>query len=149
MQALNFPKYKFKLKSNENKVFIFDIIRKKYLVLTPEEWVRQHILHFLIYDMKYPISLIAVERQIRVNSTNKRFDILVFNTDGLPNIIVECKAPSVRITQETFDQLARYNMTIDANFFMVSNGLDHYFCTIDHQNKRYQYLKTLPKYSTN
>lgn len=146
MVALNLPQAKLKIKSKENKQYIFDIIRKKDVVLTPEEWVRQHILHFLITIKGYPKSIIAVEKQLTINTLKKRFDILVFNTNGLPKIIIECKAPKVKITQEAFDQIARYNLKLNANYLMVSNGLTHYFCKLDTANERYVFLEDLPEY---
>lgn len=146
MQALNLPHFKFKIKSKENKYLIFDIIRKKYIVLTPEEWVRQHIIHYLIVVKKYPISLIAVEKQLTVNTLKKRTDIVVFSSKGKPNIIVECKASNVKINQETFNQIARYNLKLNANYLMVTNGLEHYYCKIDTKNERYNFLKELPNY---
>ena len=149
MQPLNLPTYKFRIKSSENKHFIFDIIRKKYMVLTPEEWVRQHFIHYLIEVKKYPISLIAVEKKLTINKLTKRTDILVFNNKGLPNIIVECKAPSVKITQETFDQIARYNLKLDANYLITTNGLEHFYCKMDTKNEQYIFLKTIPEYSEN
>ena len=146
MQPLNLPTYQFKIKSKENKQFIFDLIRKKYVVLTPEEWVRQHILHFLIFKKGYPKSLIAVEKQLTINTLVKRFDILVFNTKGLAHLIIECKAPKVKITQDAFDQIARYNLKLNAAYLMVSNGLDHYYCELDTINEQYLFLKDLPAY---
>lgn len=146
MQQLNLPSYSFRLKSSENKTLIFDIIRKKYVVLTPEEWVRQHILHYLIHEKKYPISLIAIEKQLKINSLTKRTDIVVYNRKGLPEIIVECKAPSISISQETFDQIARYNLTLEANYLMVSNGLNHYYCQSDLENQTYVFLRDIPEY---
>ena len=146
MQKLNFPSYSFRLKSSENKTLIFDIIRKKYVVLTPEEWVRQHVVLFLIEEKKYPISLIAVEKQLKINSLLKRTDVVVFNTNGTPEILIECKAPSVAISQATFDQIARYNLTAQSNYLMVSNGLNHYFCQIDKENETYVFLKEIPNY---
>ena len=146
MQKLNLPTCTFNIKSNENKKFIFDIIRKKYFVLTPEEWVRQHFIHFLIHRKKYPISLIAVEKQLRINQQKKRTDILVFNTLGTPQIIVECKAPSIKITQKSFDQIARYNLKLNAKYLIVSNGLRHYFCEMDFKNETYVFLKEIPDY---
>ena len=146
MQELNFPSYAFKLKSSENKTLIFDIIRKKYVVLTPEEWVRQHVVLFLIEEKKYPISLIAVEKQLKINSLLKRTDVVVFNTKGTPEILIECKAPSVAISQATFDQIARYNLTAQSNYLMVTNGLNHYFCQIDKENETYVFLKEIPNY---
>ena len=149
MQQLNLPTYKFRIKSSENKLFIFDILRKKYVNLTPEEWVRQHFVHFLIKEKKYPISLIAVEKKLTINKLTKRTDILVFNNKGLPNIIVECKAPSVKITQETFDQIARYNLKLEANYLITTNGLEHFYCKMDTKNEQYIFLKNLPAYSDN
>ena len=146
MQVLNFPTYKFKLKSSENKQYIFDVIRKKYVVLTPEEWVRQHTVIFLTDQKKYPKSLIAIEKQLEVNKLKKRTDILVFNTNGQPELIVECKAPTIKLTQASFDQIARYNLKLEANYLVVTNGLQHYFCKLDHQNERYIFLKEIPDY---
>ena len=147
MQVLNFPAYRFKLKSSENKQYIFDVIRKKYVVLTPEEWVRQHVLHFLIYDKKYPVSLTTVEKQLLVNNLKKRTDVLIYNVKGTPELVVECKAPKVKITQDTFDQIARYNLQLRANYLMVSNGLQHYFCKLDYENECYVFLENIPDYA--
>jgi len=146
MQPLNLPTYKFRIKSNENKYSIFDIIRKKYVILTPEEWVRQHFIHFLIDEKKYPISLIAVEKKLTINNLTKRTDILIFNSEGLPHIIVECKAPSIKINQETFDQIARYNLKLNANYLVVTNGLEHFFCSMDTKNEQFVFLKDVPNY---
>ena len=146
MQPLNLPTYKFKIKSNENKYSIFDIVRKKYVFLTPEEWVRQHFIHFLIEEKKYPISLIAVEKKVTINNLTKRTDILIFNAEGSPNIIVECKAPSIKLNQETFDQIARYNLKLNANYLIVTNGLEHFFCIMDTKNEQYIFLEDIPNY---
>lgn len=147
MQELNLPTYKFKLKSNENKMHIFDKLRKKWMVLTPEEWVRQHYVSYLIEEKKYPIALIAIEKQMVINNRKKRTDILVFNTEGKPDIIVECKAPSIKITQDTFDQIARYNLKLQANFLIVTNGLEHFYCKMDFKNETYIFLKEIPDYN--
>ncbi|TYP98307.1 type I restriction and modification enzyme subunit R-like protein [Tenacibaculum adriaticum] len=146
MQKLNLPAYPFKLKSNEKHTLIFGEIRKKYVVLTPEEWVRQHFVQFLIQEKNYPTSLIAVEKQLIVNNLKKRSDILVFSSNGLPNIIVECKAPHIKITQDTFDQIARYNLKLNANFLIVTNGLQHFFCKLDIENETYIFLEEIPSY---
>lgn len=146
MQSLNFPSYPFRLKSSENKTLIFDIIRKKYVVLTPEEWVRQHVVHYLHTEKKYPLSLISIEKQLKINTLVKRTDVVVFNKKGTPEIIVECKAPNVPISQGTFDQIARYNLTLKANFLMVSNGLNHYYCQMDHEKETYVFLQEIPNY---
>ena len=146
MQKLNFSKYNFRFKSNENKTLIFDIIRKKFVILTPEEWVRQHTLHFLITEKKYPVSYINVEKQLLLNDTVKRYDIVIFKNDGDVEIIIECKAPSITINQVSFDQIARYNLALNSNLLMVTNGLTHYFCKMDIKNKKYFFLRDLPKY---
>lgn len=148
MRKLNLPFYSFKLKSNKKQTFIFDEIRKKYVVLTPEEWVRQHFIKFLVKERKYPISLIAIERQLIINNLKKRSDILVFSSNGLPNIIVECKAPDIKITQKVFDQIAQYNLKLNANYLIVTNGLEHYFCKLDYKNKRYVFLKDIVEYKS-
>ncbi len=146
MQKLNFPSYVFRLKSNENKTLIFDIVRKKYVILTPEEWVRQHVVHFLLKEKNYPISLIALEKQLKINLRTKRTDIVVYNIQGNPEILIECKAPSIKISQTTFDQIARYNLSTKANYLMVTNGLTHYFCQIDTTIETYIFLKDIPSY---
>ncbi|WP_027393658.1 type I restriction enzyme HsdR N-terminal domain-containing protein [Aquimarina latercula] len=146
MQNLNFPAYQFRFKSSENKVSIFDRIRKKFIILTPEEWVRQHTIHYLIEEKKYPESLINVEKLIKVNDLNKRYDIIVFNPDGSIYLIIECKSHSVRITQEVFDQIARYNLVLNSEYLMITNGLDHYYCQMNYQEKRYTFLKDIPDY---
>jgi hypothetical protein len=147
MIKLNLPTSNFRLKSSENKTLIFDNLRKKYLVLTPEEWVRQHFVRFLIDYKKYPISLIALEKQLTINNRKKRTDILVFNTLGTPDIIVECKAPSIKITQDTFDQIARYNLKLKANYLIVTNGLEHFYCKMDFENETYIFLREIPDYN--
>lgn len=147
MQNLNLPNYKFKLKSSENKTLIFDNLRKKYFVLTPEEWVRQHFVQYLIDEKKYPVSLIALEKQLTINNRKKRTDILVFNADGNPDIIVECKAPHIKITQATFDQIARYNLKLKANYLIVTNGLEHFYCKMDFEKETYIFLKEIPSYN--
>ncbi|MDX6183007.1 type I restriction enzyme HsdR N-terminal domain-containing protein [Flavobacterium sp. Fl-77] len=146
MQQLNFPSYSFRFKNSENKVSIFDEIRKKFIILTPEEWVRQHVVHFLMNEKKYPKSLINVEKVLKVNGLRKRYDVVVFDTDGTIHILVECKAPEVKISQATFDQIARYNMTMQARFLNVTNGLQHFFCKMDFENKKYDFLRDLPNY---
>ena len=146
MQQLNFPSCKFRFKNSENKIAIFDEIRKKFIFLTPEEWVRQHVVHFLVNSKKYPKSLINVEKQLRINGLIKRYDIVVYHPDGSINVLVECKAPSVKITQETFDQIARYNQTLNAGFLMVTNGLNHYFCQMDFELEKYTFLEDIPTY---
>ena len=144
MQKLNFPAYTFRFKNSENKVAIFDVIRKKFIILTPEEWVRQLTVQFLLEEKKYPKSLINVEKVLKINGLTKRYDVVVFNSDGSIFILVECKAPEVKISQNTFDQIARYNLTMKAQHLMVTNGLNHYFCQMDFEKEKYIFLKELP-----
>ena len=146
LQELNFPKYSFRFKNSENKVSIFDDIRKKFVILQPEEWVRQHCLQFLILEKLFPKSLINVEKELIVNSLRKRYDIVIYNSDGSIHLIVECKAPSISIDQVVFDQIARYNSKLKATYLMVTNGINHYYCQMDFENKRYQFLKEIPDY---
>jgi hypothetical protein len=146
MVKLNFPEYRFRFKSNENKPLIFDDIRKKFVVLTPEEWVRQHTVRYLTSEKKYPVSLINVEKELRLHNTLKRYDIVVFDRNGRVHILIECKAPSVAITQHTFDQIARYNLELEANYLYLTNGLSHYFCRMNHNNQGYDFLNELPEY---
>lgn len=148
MQKLNFYSYSFRFKNSENKVSIFDEIRKKFIILTPEEWVRQHVVQFLLEEKNYPKSHINVEKVLKVNGLRKRYDVVVYKPDGSIYILIECKAPEIKIAQATFDQIARYNMTMDAQFLMVTNGLDHYFCQMDFENEKYQFLADLPNYTT-
>ena len=147
MQKLNFPVYSFRFKNSENKVSIFDEIRKKFILLTPEEWVRQHVVQFLLQDKKYPKSYINVEKLIKINDLSKRYDGVVFQPNGEIFLLIECKAPEVQISQQTFDQIARYNLVLKAKYLMVTNGLNHYFCQMDFENEKYVFLKELPEYS--
>ena len=146
MQKLNFPEYTFRFKNSENKVAIFDDIRKKFIVLTPEEWVRQHVVRYLLENKNFPKGHVNVEKIVKVNGMNKRYDIVVFRPDGSIYLIVECKAPAVPIAQTTFDQIARYNMTLNATHLMVTNGLSHYFCQMDHEAEKYIFLQDIPSY---
>ena len=147
MKKLNFPVYSFRFKNSENKVSIFDEIRKKFILLTPEEWVRQHVVQFLLQDKKYPKSYINVEKLIKINDLSKRYDGVVFQPNGDIFLLIECKAPQVPISQQTFDQIARYNLVLKAKYLMVTNGLNHYFCQMDFENEKYVFLKELPEYS--
>ena len=146
MKQLQFPTYSFRFKNSENKVAIFDEIRKKFIIVTPEEWVRQHVVQFLLQDKKYPKSHINVEKLLKINGLNKRYDVVVYKPDGNITILIECKAPGVKISQSTFDQIARYNMTLNADYLMVTNGLNHYFCKMDYENEKYDFLSELPEY---
>jgi len=147
MHPLNFPKYSFRLKNSENNVCIFDVIRKKFVVLQPEEWVRQHTVNYLLREKKYPKSLINVEKQLTINTIKKRYDIVVFNSDGGIHVLVECKAPSIVVDQHTFDQIAQYNLKLNADYLMVTNGLRHFYCKMDFESEKYTFLKDIPDFS--
>jgi hypothetical protein len=145
MLKLNFPDYTFRFKNSENKSLIFDVIRKKFVVLTPEEWVRQHVVHFLISEKHFSSSLINVEKQLILNKTKKRYDIVVFNNDGSIYLIVECKAPNIAINQDAFDQIARYNLVTNAQYLMVTNGLENYYFRMDYESERYIFMEEIPE----
>ena len=147
MQKLNFPSYSFRFKSSENYIQIFDVIRKKFVALQPEEWVRQHVVHYLRNDKNYPASLINVEKQLMVNGLPKRYDIVVFQPNGNIELLVECKSPKTTITQEVFDQIAIYNLSLKANYLMVTNGLSHYYCQFDGEERKYRFLVQIPDFS--
>jgi hypothetical protein len=146
VQKLNFPQFEYRFKSTENKISIFDVIRKKFIILQPEEWVRQHCVHYLINEKNYPKSLINVEKELNINGLKKRYDIVIFNPDGSILLIVECKSHDITINQNTFDQIARYNLALDAEFLMVTNGINHYYCQMDTEAERYQFLRDIPNY---
>ncbi len=146
MTELNFPKYRVLIKNKEEKTLIFDSIRKKYVMLTPEEWVRQHLINYLVTEKKYPASLISVEMPLKYVRLNKRSDVVVFDCNGNPLMIAECKAPEVKITQSVFDQIFIYNGTIKTACLMVTNGLQHYCISIFPDGKPNQFLKEIPSY---
>jgi len=143
MITLNFPDFEFKLKKIDNKTFIFDSFRKKFILLTPEEWVRQHVLNFLVLK-KIPITHIAVEKQIIINSLNKRFDVVIYNNTGDVIMLVECKSPSIKLTQNVFDQISIYNLNLNSKYCMVTNGLDHIYFKIDKLSKKFTFVKDFP-----
>ena len=149
MLNLNFPTYNFRFKNSENRVSIFDGIRKKFIILTPEEWVRQHVVQFLLQEKNYPKSYVNVEKLVKVNDIHKRYDVVVFQPNGELFLLIECKAPEVKITQDTFDQIARYNLKLKAQYLMVTNGLNHYFCQMDFEKEQYVFLEELPAFVSN
>lgn len=146
MSELNFPNYAFKLRTGTTSREIFDVVRKKWIVLTPEEWVRQHVVRWLGEQKKYPVSLMAVEKQIKINGLQRRCDIICYDQQLTPLVIVECKAPEVKITQDVFDQAARYNLVVGAKYFLLTNGLQHYCCEMDSVKQEWHFLKELPAY---
>ncbi len=143
MQALAFPTFSFTTKSSENKRFILDSIRKKFVLLTPEEWVRQHVIQDLLHKGISKTRL-SIEKQFEVMGQQKRFDVVVAGSNASIALLVECKAPEVPITQATFDQIARYQLALNANFLMVTNGLEHIYCQIDYAQQTYHFMPDFP-----
>ncbi|MCY1633086.1 type I restriction enzyme HsdR N-terminal domain-containing protein [Marinifilum sp. D737] len=148
MENLNLPTYSFKIKSDLQRKLIFDSIRKKYVVLTPEEWVRQNFIRYLVEEKKYPASLIAVEKKVDVNLLPQRSDIVLYNCNANPVMIVECKASKIKITQDVFNQIARYNMKLRVPFLVVTNGLKHFCCYMDYEKKSFKFLEDIPNYQS-
>jgi type I site-specific restriction-modification system R (restriction) subunit len=147
MQKLNLPAYSFRIKTTDEKSFIFDSLRKKFVRLTPEEWVRQNFVRFLISGKNFPDSLMAVESGVNVNNHLQRADLVIFNRNGIPVLIAEFKAPDIKISQQVFDQIVRYNMRLKVGYLIVSNGLEHYCCKIDYTNHSYAFLPDIPDFS--
>ncbi|MDR2148952.1 MAG: type I restriction enzyme HsdR N-terminal domain-containing protein [Tannerella sp.] len=147
MIQLNLPKYNAKIIEKGGKSYIYDSLRRKHVALTPEEWVRQHFVRFLITDRLFPAGLIANEVTIDMNGASKRCDTVVYDRFLTPVVIVEYKAPDVKITEQVFDQIARYNSVLKVPYLIVSNGLVHYCCQIDYQTMTYVFLKEIPFFS--
>jgi hypothetical protein len=147
MQKLNLPEYSFRIKTTEGKTLIFDSLRKKFVRLTPEEWVRQNFVQFLIIEKNYSVSLIVIEASVKVNNNPQRADLVVFDRSGNPALVAEFKAPEVKISQQTFDQIVRYNMQLKVPFLIVSNGLEHYCCRINYDDNLYAFLAEIPEFS--
>lgn len=143
---LNLPAYAANIRRDGTKLLIFDQLRKKQLVLTPEEWVRQHWIHHLVHGKGYPRSLIKIEGGLSVNSMHRRSDLVIYNTQGNKILLAEFKAPTVKITQAAFEQIARYNMVHRVPLLLVSNGLHHYYCRIHFEEDRFEFLAELPDY---
>jgi len=147
MQNLNLPTFDLKTRLNsKGKTEIFDSIRKKWLVLTPEEWVRQNFALFLIEHKKFPASLMAIEKGLKVNNLVKRTDIVQYNKSGNAVVIIECKAPKIKISEDTFAQAAMYNMNMKVDYLIMTNGMTHYCCKIDNETHKLQYLKEIPMF---
>lgn len=147
MEKLSFPEYNFKIKNDGQRTQIFDPFRKRYVALTPEEWVRQHILEFLVSEKGFPRGLMSVEESLKLHGQSKRADIVVYNNTGRPQMLVECKAPEVKLKQETFDQVARYNIVYQVPFLLISNGLEHYCCRLNLEEKTYFFLEEIPDFA--
>ncbi len=146
MQSLNLPTYFFRIKEVKGKKYIFDEIRRRFVLLSPEEWVRQHMVRFLTTEKNFPRQLISIEKGFHYNRLAKRYDLLVYSRTGNPLMIVECKAPGVEIGQKVFDQASRYNITYQADYLLVTNGNKHYCCHIRQDRKGYEFLRDIPLY---
>ncbi|MEO9802334.1 MAG: type I restriction enzyme HsdR N-terminal domain-containing protein [Reichenbachiella sp.] len=146
MEELNLPKFRFKVRETQKGRDIWDEFRKKYVALTPEEWVRQHFVKFLNENLKYPKSLLKMEFEVRYNRLKKRPDIVAYNSLGEPFLIVECKAPGIRISNDTFQQVAVYNQTLRARYLVVTNGLEHFCCEQNLKTGTFQFLEKIPVY---
>lgn len=144
--ALNLPAFDINTRTYKGQQQVFDPIRKKFVALTPEEWVRQHIINYLVEHKSFPAGLIAVEHPVVLSGMQQRVDIVVFSRSGDPVLVVECKADSVKITQDTFAQAARYNLVLKASYLVVSNGLKHYCSRVDLENKKFTPLPNIPMY---
>lgn len=146
LPKLNLPFYKFKYQSHGNTTQIFDSFRKKYVALTPEEWVRQNFLQYLVNEKNFPAGLIRVEMVLRLSAVNKRCDAVVYNNRSEPVVIIECKAPTVKLNQESFKQISLYNSVLSVKYLMVSNGIVHYCCKMNYQDKSYEFLTDIPEF---
>lgn len=148
MLPLNIPSYPTKIAVRNGKNVIFDILRRRYVALTPEEWVRQHFVHFLIERKGYPQSLMANEISLSLNGMAKRCDTVLYNRDLTAKMIIEYKAPHIEISQKVFTQISHYNLVLKVDYLIVSNGLSHYCCKMDYLNQTYEFLTDIPDYSS-
>jgi hypothetical protein len=146
LKQLNLPQYSFRVTGKEGSEMILDPLRKKFVKLTPEEWVRQNFVQYLVNEGKYPPGLIGIEVMFRINKLKRRTDILIHNRVGEPVMLVECKAPEVKINDKVFDQIVVYNMQFKVPYIIVTNGMDHYACKVNHEEKKYEFLLVIPLY---
>ncbi len=148
MERLNLPEASLRLRKEGDVVQVYDVVRRRYVALTPEEWVRQHFLHFLIYTKGYPRGRMAVEKALKLNGTTRRADIVFYSQDMKPDIIVECKAASVPITQEVMDQAVEYHMSLGGRIICLTNGVKTVYAVVDREEKRFYYMRELPDYKS-
>jgi hypothetical protein len=146
MEELVFPPFDYKIINENGKVAIFDIIRKKHVILTPEEWVRQHLVHYVINELNYPKSLISVEDSLKVNKMQKRSDIIMYNREGQLFMLVECKSAKIKLNQNSMIQLSNYNQKYNSEYLALTNGLQVYVCKMDYENKKSEYLEQFPSF---
>ena len=147
MLALNLPQADLKLSQHDGQTYVFDTLRRRTVKLTPEEWVRQHFVHFLMEHKGYPMGLLANEVALSLNGTTKRCDTVLYDQHAHPLMIVEYKAPQIQLTQRVFDQISRYNIVMRVPYLIVSNGIKHYACHIDYERQAYEFLREIPEYS--
>jgi len=147
MLQLNLPQYSFRIKKQNEKLVIFDSQRKRYVALTPEEWVRQNFIRFLIEEKGYPAAYLAIEKQLNMNGMKKRCDAILYNEHAQPFLIIELKAPNVSISQATFDQVAVYNAKLKVDFFIISNGIEHFCCKVNLETARYEFFPEIPDFN--
>jgi hypothetical protein len=147
MQKLKLPAYSFRITEKGQKRYIFDEFRKRWIVLTPEEWVRQHFMKYLASEKHFPPALMAIEKKVTINGLPQRFDLVIYNRKGNPLVVAEFKAPGVEISQTAFDQAIRYNSVILAPFFLVSNGMNHFVCQVNYEEKRSVYIREVPDFN--
>jgi hypothetical protein len=147
MNQINLPPYAIKLRSKDGKEQIFDFLRRRYVALTPEEWVRQHFVHYLTEQKGYPAGLLCNEIELKIGEKKLRCDTVLYNTAMQPQMIIEYKAPHISITQRVFDQISTYNMLLHVDYLVVSNGTQHYCCKMDYAQKRYTFLRAIPDYA--
>ncbi len=147
MIKLNLPTFDTELRQEGGKVLIFDVLRKRHVSLTPEEWVRQHFIHYLIHHLRYPRGLIKVEGGLTFNSLQKRSDIVVFDRTGSPWMVIECKAPDLQLSERTVMQASMYNHTLKARYLVVTNGMSHVCCEINWENRDTVVMAEMPDFS--
>jgi hypothetical protein len=148
LPQLCFPASNFKLREEGDKLYIFDISRRKYVSLTPEEWVRQNCLHFLCNNKNYPVNMLSIEKSFKLNNLVLRYDIVAYSKKAKPVLLVECKAPEIKISQQTFDQIAVYNLELKVPYLLVTNGIDLFCCSVNFENSRFLFLNEIPDYLT-
>ena len=146
MFRLNLPQYEINITEKDGKRLIFDFLRRKYVALTPEEWVRQHFTHYLVEHKGYPKGLLGNEIELHIGDKKLRCDTLLYNKEAQPRMIIEYKAPTIQIQQKTFDQIAAYNLLLKVDFLVISNGLEHYCCQMDYEQRQYRLLPDIPDY---
>ena len=146
MFRLNLPQYEIKIGEKDGKRTIFDFLRRKYVALTPEEWVRQHFTHYLVEHKGYPKGLLGNEIELRIGEKRLRCDSILYNKVAQPQMIIEYKAPTIQIQQKTFDQISAYNLLLKVDYLIVSNGLEHYCCRMDYEHQKYLFLRDIPDY---